>query len=234
MNGNSAITRDQLRAHYLCTKSEHEKRQEFFVWAIYRPLSFYATPVFLRTGISANQVSLLGIALSLALPGVAWVAPERGYIAVALLSLLCLVLDCVDGNIAPANGTTSKRGQYLDSLAGKIHYLMLVGALAVMAHRELPALDLGYWLCLALGAALLHLWGRESRAYFKLHLADSPASLAAGSFGFRHVLLGLPDLAPAAVLLLGSVGLTYLALLGALGLEAGFFLATQLHIFSRL
>ena len=38
---------DELKQEYRDAKAEHEKRREFFVWAIYRPVSFLATPAFL-------------------------------------------------------------------------------------------------------------------------------------------------------------------------------------------
>jgi phosphatidylglycerophosphate synthase len=73
--------------------------------------------LFHKCGVSANGVTILGIALGL--PAAALNATGNYYCAIALFHVFFL-LDCVDGTLARGTRTTSAAGAYLDDLA---HYV---------------------------------------------------------------------------------------------------------------
>jgi phosphatidylglycerophosphate synthase len=229
-----AVTRADLRAHYEGEKEHREKRTELFTWAIYRPVSFLLTPPLLRAGLTPNQVSFIGILVSLAMPVGVLLDPARAHWWVAALAAATLVLDCVDGNMARYLGVSSRLGQYLDSVAGKLYAIARLLALALLAHRDAPEIALSSWLLVASLGLLVHMWGRESRVYFKLYLSDSTESLVAGKLGWKHLVLGSPDLLPFALVVLGALGLGWVAFCGMVAFHVAMFAATQIRIFTKL
>jgi len=227
------ITSRELRARYYGHLSERERREEFLTYAIYRPLSFCVTPIFIRAGLSANQVTLIGLVFLVLMPVTALLSPSRGYLCVGLLNFAFKVLDCVDGNMARSIGSPTRFGQYLDSLAGKLHLPLLLLALAIIAGNEVPLIAMRYWISLALLGGLVYMWGRESRSYFAAYLSPGAKSLVGGSFAAKNLLLSTPRaLKPFFILLLGSLDMAYLVLCGVVLIEASLFLIIQLRIFS--
>src|SRR6185436_17896796 len=100
-------------------------------WAsalIYRPLSFPVTLVLLRLSVGATAVTLAMMGLALSFPVLAAFAGPPALGAIAALAFVCMVLDCVDGNIARTIGTSSDTGEYLDFLADTIYRVSLYGA----------------------------------------------------------------------------------------------------------
>ena len=97
----------------------------FFTRAVLRPLSFPFAWLLYRIGVTANQITLVSIALAL----VAFFLLIPGSFVLSLLatSLLLLVAlgDCVDGNIARARGDSGPSGEWMDALCGYTVYALL-------------------------------------------------------------------------------------------------------------
>jgi len=106
-----------LRELKIITKKPHSN-PELYVDRFYaRRLSIYLTWLLLPTPLTANQVTVLSMVLMLggsALFG--FVTMPMLLLGVGLMQMGYL-LDCCDGEIARARGTTSLRGIYLDTLA---------------------------------------------------------------------------------------------------------------------
>jgi phosphatidylglycerophosphate synthase len=228
------MSRHALKDLYAGPKSEREMRTDFFVYAFYRPISFALTPAFLSIGATATNVTMLNLLLASLMPLVALLAPDQSYIGLALITFSCIVLDCVDGNIARATGSGSALGQYLDSLVGKAYYLLLVIALAIVAHSEVPQIGLGYWLAGAFAASMLKIWGREARAYCKLNFSYGEALFATARVGWQNILFSAAKLVPFGLLALGSIGMTRLLLGALLLMSLTTFLHTQRRILRQL
>ena len=228
------MNRQALQDLYAGPKSEREMRADFFVYALYRPISFAVTPAFLSIGATATNVTMLNLLLASLMPLIALLAPDQAYIILALITFSCIVLDCVDGNIARATGTGSALGQYLDSLVGKAYYLLLVIALAIVAHVEMPQIDLGYWLAGALAASVLKIWGREARAYCRLNFSQGEVPFATTRVGWQQILFSAAKLVPFGLLALGSIGMTGLLLGALLLMSLVVFLHTQRRILRQL
>lgn len=95
---------------------------------------FFSLPLsraFLRLGMSANHVTLLGLGFAgLSAPLFA----SRLYwpgIAGALLYYVSMVLDCSDGEVARASLSDSKLGAWLETVTDYLSYFLVMGGLVV-------------------------------------------------------------------------------------------------------
>ena len=89
---------------------------------IIRPISVYFTWLFVRTPLTANNITFLQIiigcigSIALAIPDLFWCAPVYG----VLLIQSSYILDCVDGEVARWKKIESKRGVFLDIVCHSI------------------------------------------------------------------------------------------------------------------
>ena len=80
-----------------------------------------------RTGISADVITVIGILMS----GAAAVAIGLGNLRFGFLFLVLTgVPDAIDGAVAKASGTASKRGAFFDSVSDRLTDALLFGGLA--------------------------------------------------------------------------------------------------------
>ena len=80
-----------------------------------------------RVGITANQLTVLGIALSV----LSGLAVARGWIFVGVLLLgASAIPDLLDGAVAKAQGTSSPRGAFFDSVSDRISDTFVLGGVA--------------------------------------------------------------------------------------------------------
>ena len=108
----------------------------WFLFRIIRPISFYLTVPALALGISANQITMGGLAVGLL--GVILLA--TGNYGLALvgsgLFVLAVFADFVDGNIARFYRSTSHYGNFLDALAeNTLATLLPIGLALGLAFR---------------------------------------------------------------------------------------------------
>ena len=102
-----------------CKFSEEKERfTKNMVWAYYvlKRISYYPAWIFIRLGISANQVTYLSLISGTI--GCLFLAfgTYKGMIIGALLVNLYALLDAVDGNMARCTNTCSKYGAFLDNV----------------------------------------------------------------------------------------------------------------------
>ena len=235
-------------AAYKASKSAEELRGEWGAVLLYRPLSFLLTPPLIRLGLGATTVTAISCLLALALP---FVALGLGPIWLALAGFVFSVLDCVDGNIARATGTTSRRGQYADFVTDVIYRAAMYLSIGLLLA---PGAVAGWWPLgggpgLGLAAALLALAARLSRVYVEHAMgADNPyqaplevslegpapgplARLAALAF---PVLSDIDPLLPVLVLAAGLLGGLEWVLIWLLAYSALDFLYSQVEILRGL
>jgi len=80
-----------------------------------------------RAGISANQLTLVGLAVSAA---AAVVIGQGWLVAGAVLLALSGVPDILDGAVAKASGTASPRGAFFDSVVDRVSDTLVLGGVA--------------------------------------------------------------------------------------------------------
>ena len=168
----------QVRASYGSGKRWSELEGDLPSFLLYRPVSIWITPLFLRLGIPASAVTLAAGALSACLPFVAWHGGDQAYAMVAVLALVIHVFDCLDGNIARTSGSVSGTGALLDGFVDLCFwslYLVSIGILARQAGGILGPWALEISLTLAL-LVLLHRLLRDSYEQLFSERADFTAS----------------------------------------------------------
>ena len=90
-----------------------------------------------------NQVTLAAFFIGLAGAGCFSLATREAFVAGGLLAQLSSIVDCADGMLARARGTSNDFGAYLDLLLDRINeYLLLIGAVAGQYRSSGRELDL--------------------------------------------------------------------------------------------
>lgn len=137
-----------IRQSYTSEKARHDLMGQLWLYLVWRPISFYLTPLFINLGFSANAVTGLGLitlicGLIFILSGAT--SPFNFIIGATLVSI-SRVLDCIDGNIARFRGQSSKFGALFDFIAQLIQDAFLplcLGLGLYLASPEKVPLALG-------------------------------------------------------------------------------------------
>lgn len=85
-----------------------------------RPLSRRVTPIAVRLGLAPNTVTVISLIAGAAAVATALTGTRWGYMATAVLMLVSLVLDCVDGEVARWTHRYSKAGAWLDAVGDRV------------------------------------------------------------------------------------------------------------------
>ncbi|ADK83312.1 CDP-alcohol phosphatidyltransferase family protein [Sediminispirochaeta smaragdinae] len=112
-----------------------EKNRADSLWTRYilRPLSVPVAWLCLRWGLRANTVSYLSALICVFAALLFGSASLGGAIIGALLFNMFAVLDCADGNMARATGTTGPYGAWADAIGGYVAYVTVLLSLGYAA-----------------------------------------------------------------------------------------------------
>lgn len=233
--GLSRYTIAEIRKTY----GEDRAREEWYGdWAsalIYRPISFWLTPALLRFSVSASAVTCTMLVLSLAMPALAAFAGRDALAPIVALAFTCMVLDCVDGNIARATGTSSEGGAYLDFLVDVVYRIAIYATIGILAA--------GYAFGLAVLAVALCLAARLCR--FKqgpaggedLYAVEQAAAAGPGAWITRYAfpfLSGTDRMLPFFLLLAGWCNALEWLVAWLLAYAAVDFVYTQVAVVERM
>ena len=221
----------------------NELRTEWAIAVLYRPVSLLITPLFAACGATPTAVTLLGLAIALALPFVAATAGSNAGAAIGALAVAFCVLDCVDGDLARVTGRSSAQGAYLDFVVDLVYRAGFYAAIGIAADATRDASGIA-----ALGAyggdvagvacALTAILARACRLYVGGggHGADrpqAPPTVRGGDVAIAF-LSGLDHLLPVAVLVLGLLGALDWAIVWLVAYSLGDFVLTQATVWKRL
>ena len=125
--------------------------------------------------LTPDQVTILALTLGLAVGPVFALGTRAGLVAGGIVFYLAFVFDCVDGKLARALGTTSRRGEALDHLAdgGRRASASLGIAIWLWRAPEVPAADV-WW-------AIVYM----ALAYYFLEISGAARSEPGGGIGGR-------------------------------------------------
>lgn len=162
---------------------------------VYRPSARYVAWLFLKLGISANQITAIGAAVGIA--GCTLLAFSSYWMVIAGVALIVLhgILDCTDGAIARVTKTTSKYGLFLDIVSGH----MMEGLIPLSVSIGLYW-GTGLWPYLILGGfcTFIRLLGNiETLAYnatFSGQMQDIASSSKLAKWGAGLAMLEVPVL----------------------------------------
>jgi phosphatidylglycerophosphate synthase len=133
------IRLSDLHRLYRSTKSDEEWYGEWGAALLYRPLSYPIALWLIRRSVGPTAVTLAGLVLVLTLP---ILSLAGGYVALSIAAFFFGIVDCVDGNIARATGTVSRRGQYLDFVTDVAFRVSFYAAIGLLAGRGAVAIGL--------------------------------------------------------------------------------------------
>ncbi len=85
-----------------------------------RVWSRYVTPTAVRLGLAPTTVTVLSLLVGAAAVGTALIGTRWGYLLTAVLMVVSLVLDCVDGEVARWTHRYSKGGAWLDAVGDRV------------------------------------------------------------------------------------------------------------------
>lgn len=116
----------------------------FFNRYYFRPIGLRLVPIFAKTSITPNQLTILAFVIGLASAFSFW---SRYYLIGAILIHLQIILDVCDGGLARYKGLVSNFGAKLDATFDTTLWFIIFLALAVSAEIELYLL-IGVWITL--------------------------------------------------------------------------------------
>jgi len=91
-----------------------------------RPAASLIVRALLKTKVTPNQVTLASFFIGLAGAGCFALATREAFIAGGLLAEMSSIVDCADGMLARARGTSNEFGGYLDLLLDRVNEFLLI------------------------------------------------------------------------------------------------------------
>lgn len=123
------LTREEYLAAWSAGHGGYDPRRRRLVHGYLVTMYALARP-WARAGVHPNVVTLLGLAVTLAIPMLVWEEPPRGLLALAgVVVFLTLLLDGVDGAVAALRQRVTSFGGVLDGVAdrfGEFAYLVVL------------------------------------------------------------------------------------------------------------
>lgn len=138
-------------------KRQEERRSDLPAHVFYRPLSFWITPLFLKSGFSANAVTVFSMLVALSMPATAQWGGDYAWAMVAVLGVCFQILDCVDGNIARMTKTSGRVGDMLDSMSSLLFWTAYFISAGMLSHAASGGFIGQHGFEIGLGLAVLHL-----------------------------------------------------------------------------
>jgi hypothetical protein len=135
-----------------------------YCYLVQRRLSAYITGFCVRKGISANAATCIDFILAL----FASLFLYLGYFIAGVVFIQIFgIWSCVDGEIARLTKSTSRLGDFYDTMVDRTAEFLIVGALMLSMHKTLPDVSWGYpknraepffcWLCAGSDTRLFYL-----------------------------------------------------------------------------
>jgi len=116
---------------------EKQKENKATIWEYYfaRKIAFLVTPIFLKTKISANQVSILAIITGIIAAILIMLGDFWQIFLGAILMQIWLILDKVDGVVARYRKTVTSFGKFLEELEGAVIAALFFSSIGVAASK---------------------------------------------------------------------------------------------------
>ncbi len=110
----------------------------------YRKVSLQAVKILMKTRIRPNQITIFEILIFLVSMILVGTGRYRNMIIGAIMGILCVYLDYIDGGLARAKGMTSQFGKVLDSASCYLEYILIplsiTSALYLQTRKDLVLL----------------------------------------------------------------------------------------------
>ncbi|MBM3264751.1 MAG: CDP-alcohol phosphatidyltransferase family protein [candidate division Zixibacteria bacterium] len=162
----------RMKGSFTEEKRQAERRSDLPVHLIYRPLSFWITPLFLKLGFSAHAVTVFSMLVALSLPVTARWGGDYAYMWVAALCVFFQILDCVDGNIARLLKTSGRVGNLLDSISSLLFWTSYFISVGILSHGTSDNFMGRHGFEIGLGLAVLHLMHKMLQDMLNRYLGE--------------------------------------------------------------
>lgn len=212
------VTFSSLLADYREQKMREELASDWGSVVFYRlPAFVVVSRIAVPLGLTPTQLTVAGALLVPLVALAAWfLAPGPAMLALLLLGVLFNVLDCADGTLARATGTSSLSGRYLDFAVDILYRLTTYASLGLIADHAWPGAAFP-WVAVGLCCGLLGLYARVNRIYAERLFPPSPSTGGGGrrsafDKGFS-LLSGLDTLLPIIAFLAWQTGLLQAAMI---------------------
>lgn len=126
---------DYKEAEKRLLRSVRKKTDGFVSRHLNRPVSLFLSRLFIRLGISPNQISLGNLGLGLLGAWLTALGGDANILAGALLFQVSSILDGSDGEVAKLTFRSSERGSWIDTLCDELTCLAYFAALPVGLYR---------------------------------------------------------------------------------------------------
>jgi len=116
---------------------EKEKEGKKTIWEHYfaRKIAILIAPIFLKAGISANQISFLSLSAGIAGAGLIALGDFWLILAGGILMQIWLVLDKTDGLVARFRKTSTKFGEFFEELNGSLIAVLFFASISFAASK---------------------------------------------------------------------------------------------------
>lgn len=205
------VTVAEVRRSYSESKRWEEWSGELPALLIFRPISFWVTPWFVRLGVSPVAVSLWSGVASLVMVAAASSGGPWAYAVVAAAGFVYQVLDCVDGNVARVTGRTSALGELLEVLIGQAYWALLFLSLGLLVEHAGGGVFGDRAVAISLGLAITVLLHRVTRNHVehrfgKSFVEETPSRAPSPGQWLLATLAGLENLYVFAIAIGGWLG----------------------------
>ena len=130
------FTINEIKQQYTKEKRIQDRNTNFWVYMFNRKLSFYPTWLFIRLGMTANQVTFFSILIGLIGCLFFSLGGKVNFITGAILINIWAILDCVDGNMARLLKSASSYGWFLDSITGLLLNAIMLSSIGVGLYHQ--------------------------------------------------------------------------------------------------
>ena len=138
--------------------------EEWLDLYLYRPLAYLFVRAIYRTSITPNQITLFSIAVGLAAAICFGCGPSAAAVG-AWLYIVCVVLDCADGQLARLKKNGTRMGRVLD---GVVDYICGIAVyVGIGVGLKPPAWPAARWWMLMIAAAASNIFHSLAIDYFR-------------------------------------------------------------------
>ena len=193
------VSYKDVRKGYTEEKARRDLTTEPWIYYVLRPLSFVITPFFIRIGLEANAVTLLGLVPLLS--GIVFIlfgsVSSSGFIIGAIFLNIWYLFDVIDGNVARFQGTVSKYGALLDWIIGNVCHILLplcLGISVYFSSFSRPVFDFGlnippwFWLWTSVVGLISNLFQNLVSLKGQVIVGEKIANRIEHEISFRSIL----------------------------------------------
>lgn len=172
---------------YSKEKQISDYNSHFFLYYLYRPMSFGISYVFVKLGIKTNYITILTFFFGPLVVYSNYLENTIGSVIAFTGSFFFYVFDCVDGNMARIYKKASKKGEFLDSLSGFFFSLFVYIFFSIRVQNH------DYWIQIIpfLSFSFLLISRYQSLRYLKDKELKKNKSISP-----KTILKSIPDLLP--------------------------------------